>query len=475
MNADQKRRYRSLDESTYSEYQALCDTAAQGKFRQRYHIQPPAGLLNDPNGFVFHQDYYYLCYQWFPLGAEHGLKYWRMLKSDNLATWQDQGIFLSPDTHYDSHGAYSGSALSMGDFILFAYTGNHRSPEWVRTPYQLTVKRFASGELGEKIPFWHQAPEGYTEHVRDPKIWQEADGSLGMVLGAQRSDNLAGSALYLTSIDAEHWKLKGEIDFGLPDFGYMWECPDYFALDGVDVFTFCPQGLPALGEYQKNLYQCGYVLGQFDKALCRFEHSGFAELDYGFEFYAPQSALDADGQRVMVAWMGLPDISAVTKDEGWAHCLTLPRLLRVKEGQLLQTPHPDLQRLRYSRPHDGVHFELILENPENEPFVFYLRQNDTHHTRIEFDGKALCFDRSHSGLLPENDKHLDGKGGHIRRFETKALWHLQLFADTSSLELFINDGQATMSGRIFPPADATNLNLQHGAGATVTLFSLHED
>lgn len=473
MNPDQKRRYRPLNETTYPEYQALCEHAAQGIWRQRYHIQPPAGLLNDPNGFVFHQDYYYLCYQWFPLGAEHGLKYWRMLKSDNLAIWKDQGILLSPDHHYDSHGAYSGSALSLKDSILIAYTGNHRSADWVRTPYQLTVKRFADGELSAKKPLMEGAPEGYTEHVRDPKIWQEQDGSFGMVLGAQRSDNLAGSALYLKSLDGEHWKLSGEIDFALPDFGYMWECPDYFALNGVDVFTFCPQGLPALGEYQKNLYQCGYVLGSFDKALCRFEHSGFRELDYGFEFYAPQSALDADGQRVMVAWLGLPDISAVTKDEGWAHCLSLPRLLRVRDGQLQQVPHPDLQRLRYSRPHDGVHFELLLDNPENEPFTLLLRQNDTHHTRIEFDGKALWFDRSNSGALPENEKDVAGKGGHLRCFETKALFHLQLFADTSSLELFINDGEATMSGRIFPPADATAYSFLHGAGATLTTFSLN--
>ncbi|MDO4435480.1 MAG: sucrose-6-phosphate hydrolase [Cardiobacteriaceae bacterium] len=474
MNASIKRRYRPLNEDTYQEYQALCELASKGIWRQRYHIQPPAGLLNDPNGFVFHQDYYYLCYQWFPLGAEHGLKYWRMLKSDNLATWQDQGIFLSPDHLYDSHGAYSGSALSMGDSILIAYTGNHRDENWVRTPYQITVKRFADGELSEKKPFWNEAPQGYTEHVRDPKIWQENDGSLGMVLGAQR-ENLTGSALYLESHDGEHWKLKGDIDFGLPHFGYMWECPDYFALNGTDVFTFCPQGLPADGEKQKNLYQCGYVVGHFDKALCRFEHSGFRELDYGFEFYASQSALDSEGRRVMVGWLGLPDITVVSKDEGWAHCLSLPRVLSLKNGELLQTPHPDLQRLRYSRPHNGIHFELLLDNPENEPFVFYLRQKDEIRTRIEFDGKALYFDRSQSGALPANEKEVEGKGGHIRVYETKALWHLQIFADTSSLELFINDGQATMSGRIFPPADANQLSLQHGAGATLTIFSLHED
>ena len=45
----------------------------------------------------------------------------------------------------------------------------------------------------------------------------------------------------------------------------MWECPDYFPLDGHDILTYCPQGLPADGDNCRNLYQSGYLIGHFDK------------------------------------------------------------------------------------------------------------------------------------------------------------------------------------------------------------------
>lgn len=354
----------------------------------------------------------------------------------------------------------------MGGFavksILLAYIGTPEQHDDM--PSLLTVKRFADGELGMKVRCCQTLPAGYSHFISDPKVWQEKNGLLGMVLGAQRT-NHTGTALYLTSTDAQHWKFKGEIDFALPSFGQAWFKPDYFSLNGHDVFTFCPQGV------RNGQWLCGYVAGWFDKALYQFEHGGFQPLDYGFEFYAPQSALDAEGRRVMFAWLGDPEQKDVSETEGWSYCLSVPQVLRMKDGVLRQSPHPDLQALRYSRAHDGVHFELLLDNPENEPFVFYLRQNEQYHTRIEYDGKALYFDRRYSGVLPEGSN----PEAHLRIYHTRQLWHLQLFADTSSLELFINDGQATMSGRIFPPANATAQTLQHGKGATLTLFSLHEE
>ena len=53
----------------------------------------------------------------------------------------------------------------------------------------------------------------------------------------------------------------GEIQTDLSQFGYMWECPDYFELDGHDVILFCPQGVEAEGEKYRNIYQSGYMIG----------------------------------------------------------------------------------------------------------------------------------------------------------------------------------------------------------------------
>ena len=56
--------------------------------------------------------------------------------------------------------------------------------------------------------------------------------------------------------------------------------------------------------------------------------------------------LDEKDRRIMVGWMGLPDIGYPTDSHGWAHCLTLPRMLTFHEGRLIQQPVPELQTPR---------------------------------------------------------------------------------------------------------------------------------
>ena len=82
-------------------------------------------MLNDPNGLIYYDGYYYISHQWFPR-AVHGLKYWFNYKSDDLVHFKAQGPILEPDTKYDSHGVYSGSAFEFNGHLYYIYTGNHR-------------------------------------------------------------------------------------------------------------------------------------------------------------------------------------------------------------------------------------------------------------------------------------------------------------------------------------------------------------
>lgn len=115
----------------------LNKTVNQSIWRLDYHIQPVTGLLNDPNGFTFFNGKWHLFYQFYPFGPVHGLKSWFHLTSTNLVDWKEEGIRLLPDSLYDSHGVYSGSALAIDDQLLLAYTGNVRNADWERSTYQL--------------------------------------------------------------------------------------------------------------------------------------------------------------------------------------------------------------------------------------------------------------------------------------------------------------------------------------------------
>ena len=138
------------------------------------HLAPSVGLLNDPNGFIQHNGVYHLFYQWNPLGCDHRNKCWGHWQSIDLVHWEHQPLAPAPGACYDSHGCYSGSAVVAEDKVTLIYTGNVKFPDGSRTAYQCPAQASDRGEyrkLGPVLPL----PEGYSGHVRDPKVWRHQD------------------------------------------------------------------------------------------------------------------------------------------------------------------------------------------------------------------------------------------------------------------------------------------------------------
>ena len=75
--------------------------------RQGFHLEPPAGLLNDPNGLVWYRGSYYVYFQWNKFEKNHSYKEWGSFASDDLIHWQFRGSALVPDQPYDQNGVYS--------------------------------------------------------------------------------------------------------------------------------------------------------------------------------------------------------------------------------------------------------------------------------------------------------------------------------------------------------------------------------
>ncbi|MFT9370512.1 glycoside hydrolase family 32 protein [Paenibacillus polymyxa] len=472
MKMTKEQKYRLIEQAEPGEIASLQKKVEQCQWRQSFHIQPPTGLLNDPNGFSYYQGEYHLFYQWFPLGTDHGMKYWYHLKSKDLVTWHSAGIGITPGDDFDSHGAYSGSALEHEDKLYMMYTGNTRDENWIRHPYQCMAVMDESGRITKwEHPVIDHVPEGYTDHFRDPKLWKDGD-SFYCVIGAQRT-NSTGCVVLYRSTDLHTWQFEGELNTGLESFGYMWECPDYFELNGAGVLVFSPQGLEPSGDENQNIYQSGYVIGKLLNTETRtLEHGAFHELDRGFDFYAPQTMIDPQGRRIMVAWMGLPDIEYPTDPNGWAHCLTLPRELTLHEGKLLQRPIPELTTLRRnsedrvadtlsseSKTYEGFKgtaYELICEVDllDAKAFGIEFRASETEKTVIKYNAvsRKLVLDRSQSG------EHVAAEYGEVRQCAwDKDHIKLHLFVDTSSVEIFINDGEEVFTSRIFPHPESDEI------------------
>ena len=445
-------------------------------WRQKYHIQGIVGLINDPNGFSQFKGKYHMFYQWNPLGTNHKNKTWAHSVSSDLLHWERMKTALRPDTWYSKDGVYSGSAIVDDEKLYLFYTGNVKDPEGNRESYQC----LAVSSDGENFERWEPSivnqPDGYTRHIRDPKIWKK-DGKFYAVIGIQ-SENLEGKAVLYSSENIKDWKFEGEIagaNHGkIKDFGFMWECPDYFQLKDEktgeirDLLVFSPQGLEPEGDLYNNKYQTGYLFGKLDYEKTEFEIlSDFVEIDRGHDFYAPQSMEDDKGRRLIVGWMGIPEEEdfPTVKNE-WLHCLTLPRELKVIDGKLYQLPINEMESIRGEKIEfskkvagevkvgTGTTYELKAKFTNiNSDCGLKLRTGKNSETVLKFDynDKKFVLDRT-KGEQP--DKRLRKVYlGDISELE------LTVFVDNSSVEVFINSGQEVFSSRIFPEKDADGISV----------------
>ena len=445
-------------------------------WRQKYHIQGIVGLINDPNGFSQFNGKYHMFYQWNPLGTNHKNKTWAHSVSSDLLHWERMKTALRPDTWYSKDGVYSGSAIVDDEKLYLFYTGNVKDPEGNRESYQC----LAVSSDGENFERWEPSivnqPDGYTRHIRDPKIWKK-DGKFYAVIGIQ-SEDLEGKAVLYSSENIKDWKFEGEIagaNHGkIKDFGFMWECPDYFQLKDKkteeikDLLVFSPQGLEPEGDLYNNKYQTGYLFGKLDYEKPEFQIlSDFVEIDRGHDFYAPQSMEDDKGRRLIVGWMGIPEEEdfPTVKNE-WLHCLTLPRELKVIDGKLYQLPINEMESIRGEKIEfskkvagevkvgTGTTYELKAKFTNiNSDCGLKLRTGKNSETVLKFDynDKKFVLDRT-KGEQP--DKRLRKVYlGDISELE------LTVFVDNSSVEVFINGGQEVFSSRIFPEKDADGISV----------------
>ncbi|SES72580.1 sucrose-6-phosphate hydrolase [Thorsellia anophelis] len=489
---DREKRYTSLHEVSAYSLETLKSKVAHAPFRLTYHIQPPCGLLNDPNGFCYFNGEYHLFYQWFPLGPVHGLKHWYHVKSKDLVSWEDCGVALIPDGHINSHGAYSGSGFILNDSLHVFYTANRRDKNWKRSCSQVIAKLMPNGLIETVNDAIESIPPEYTEHFRDPKVWQEGE-LFYAIIGAQRKCDLKGTGVIYRSLNGKDWQFIGEINTQLTQFGYMWECPDYFCLteenESFGVFIFSPQGLNPTDDKFQNIYQSGYIVGpELNLPNLTFSHGEFHELDFGFDFYAPQTTMTPDGRRIMIAWMGLPEIEYPSDKDGWAHCLTLPRELTLIDGKIFQHPVKELQNLRKEVIFKGyaddksiigrsAHFELILSDDStfdnfelalfaSDPLLLNNKDSAIEKLTVRYDSMArqVTIDREFAGIA------FATKYGTTRCYKlSKPLTHIQLFGDTSSLEVFFNHGEAAASLRHFSAVN-NNAIIWQGHKTSVTLW-----
>lgn len=432
-------------------------------WRLNFHLMPTVGWLNDPNGLCQFNGEYHIFYQYSPFDENGGLKLWGHYVSKDLINWENRGTDVLADQPYDCHGAYSGSTLVYNGKMNIFYTGNVKNVgdfDYINNGREhntilLTSEDGKSFNKKQLLMKNSNYPQNLTCHVRDPKVWNEGN-KFYMVQGA-RDKNDIGQILLFESDDMINWKvintLKSE-----EKFGYMWECPDLIKIGNKNILLLSPQGIEADGIKYNNIYQSGYYFIEGDYKSNDYKLSEFVEIDRGFDFYAPQTFVDSKERTILIGWMGLPDIEELytnpTIKYGWQHALTVPRELKIIDNKLVQNPVEEMKKLRGRKNLLNICEHDIYANSEvyDEAYdTFDMIANINYCDKIDFTIKdcAKITYSSEEEILSLS--FVDGGYGRdIRSVKVDRLESLRVLCDTSSIEIFVNEGEEVFTSRFYP-------------------------
>lgn len=326
--------------------------------RPQFHLLPARNWMNDPNGPIYFAGKYHMFFQYNPAGPVWGNMSWNHAISDDMVHWSHEPVaFTITPGGPDAAGCFSGSAI-LGSHdgkprVYAIYTGvvKDKTHETIRNE-GLRESQCLAWSDDMKLRHWEKRPLPIIPNppsgmkitgFRDPSVWKQGDSYL-MVVGSG-IEKTGGCILLYLSKNLTDWEylhplvqggwsgVSGSNPVGT---GEMWECPDFFALDGMHVLIYSTMG--------KVVWQSG----SFDLATLKFhaERNGLIDLD---AFYAPKTQLDAQGRRILWGWVPERRSQQEMLKAGWSGMMSLPRVLHLdSDGTLRMEMLPELSKLRRS-------------------------------------------------------------------------------------------------------------------------------
>ena len=319
------------------------------------------------------------------------------------------------------------------------------------------------------LPEW-----GSRFDFRDPKIWRTDDDFMAII--ANDTEGVGGRMLLFRSVDLTKWEYVGVAATNGGRLGQMWVCPDFFALDGRQVLLASAQDMLPRGFEYHNGNGTFYLLGRFDPDTGRFSEQSDQAVDYGIDFYAPQTLLTPDGRRVMIGWMQNWDTCNLhTPSTPWFGQMSLPRELSVKDGRLYQRPLRELQSLRGQAVEyrdvaveDGevalpgiegrtveMEIEIAPDGALFNRFAVRFAKGDGRYTQVSFRPResVVKVDRKFSGsrraIIHQRRAKVRHDGGRLK---------LHLILDRFSVEAFIGEGEQVMSATLYTELSAQGIS-----------------
>ena len=484
------------------EYERKKEQEISSQERPVFHLSPRVGWMNDPNGFSYYDGKYHLFFQYHPYDTVWGPMHWGHAVSDDLLHWEYLPVAIAPDEKYDKDGCFSGSALALDDGRhLLMYTGVRREEQPDGTVRDIQAQCIAVGDgleykKYEKNPVLgeNDLPEGSSKFdFRDPKMWRGTDGRFYCVVGNRHVKN-QGQILLFSSDDGFDWKYDTTLASNDNRYGRMWECPDFFKLGDKWLLITSPQDLVPQGlEFDNgNVTLC--IAGEYNAQNEKFTEQNVQTLDYGIDFYAPQTILAPDGRRIMIGWMQNWDTCQMCpEDAKWFGQTSLPRELFWKDGRVCQKPVREVDAMRsecirFSNVTVSGDFKLdeicgrmidmeisLRPNDVNNhyrKFRIDFAENDQYYTSLIFDPieDTLEIDRKHCGSRRAID-HQRKCRANYKNNELK----LRIILDRYSAEIFVNDGESVITTTMYTDQNADSVSFYADGKAQMDIVKYNLD
>jgi sucrose-6-phosphate hydrolase SacC (GH32 family) len=420
-------------------------------YRPQFHYTPIQGHMGDATGLIYYRGEYHLFHMFDKWGQARRDRHkcWGHAISRDLIFWEEQLPVL--DALVD-HKPGSGSGVVDWNDSSGLRTGAHKTLLIFYTDYQRGSCIAYSNDSGRTWTRHARNPVlAGTEDVRDPTVFWYGPAAEWRMLRYEKK----GFAFY-GSTNLVDWSYLSRVE------GF-YECPDFVELPIED----------APGERRWVMIEAdtSYVLGSFDGRQFLPETEKL-RVEHGSTLYATQTwkkAHRGGSQAIQIGWLRYPRQPRLT----WFSQMSFPcelTLRKFPDGvRLCRRPIDEIDNLR-SAQHA---WRDLTVRPGDKPLAEI--RGDVFDIRAEVDlleasGFTLML-RGQAITYSARDRlfKLAGKKAPLKASAERV--QFQVLLDRSSIELFADHGQSTLSRSVFPDPEDLSLILS-AEGAAMRLVSL---
>lgn len=467
--------------------------------------------MNDPNGLYFYKGENHLFYQHNPFENKFGHLGWGHAVSKDLVHWEHLPVAL---TEEDGIMIFSGcivvdynntSGFGKGDLppVIAVYTGNRNDDG---RQFQCLAY---SNDNGINWTKYKNNPvlDIQSDDFRDPKVFRYEPGNVWIMIVACGMEK---KMMFFSSANLIKWEYLS--DFSYPEFkNIKWECPDIFRLP-VDNNPHTVKWVLFVAKLSDNIAtdtSCTYFVGDFngkkfiidEEFKLVLESEKERKLDCGRDFYAAATWGNIPNEPSnisCIAWMNNWKYAEKLPTIGWNGSMTIPRrlFLSLKDNvnKILQKPIQALEKQRKQQysisntnikelnsflsvmPITEIKHEIIIEADYEEGCVigFELYNEKCVEIKIIYDDKdkTLLIDRNNgTGFVTDSEFYKIQK----TVFDAEGKLNLRIYLDSSSVEIFANDGELVMSSLFFASCRENFIRMDcSSVNSAINLFSMWE-